>query len=252
MNRLLAVENLKIYARPSTRAMLISLWFAALLAAAGEHYLAPTGAAFWASMAGQSWAAILVRIFAVIVAGGAVANEYAWGTIKLLLIRPVSRGRILMAKYLAVLLFAAAMMAILLLALILVNGIISATGRLPAETAKAGTVQTPGGVLALFGLRYVEIIAYATIAFMLSAVSRSNALAIGVTFFAMALGPEAAGFLEGSGLGRYFLFSQTGLIRFLEPQEGLGFALMVIGAHLAAFYAAAWWAFVKRDVMERR
>ena len=90
---------------------------------------------------------------------------------------------------------------------------------------------------------------------MLSAVSKSNALAIGTGFFAMVLGPELAELLGKSGCAKYFLFSQARLVRFLQPGaanqgEGLGHALFVCRVYLAVFYAMAWRAFVKRDVLE--
>ena len=41
-------------------------------------------------------------MFSIIIAGGIVASEFNWGTIKLLLIRPIDRGKILASKYMAV------------------------------------------------------------------------------------------------------------------------------------------------------
>ena len=46
-----------------------------------------------------------VGMFSIIIAGGIVASEYNWGTIKLLLIRPIDRGKILVSKYMAVIAF---------------------------------------------------------------------------------------------------------------------------------------------------
>ena len=48
-----------------------------------------------------------ISIFTIIVAAGIVANEFSTGTIKLLLIRPVSRFKILCSKYVGSLLFSA-------------------------------------------------------------------------------------------------------------------------------------------------
>ena len=47
----------------------------------------------------------LVTIFAVIIAADSVAGEFSTGTIKLLLIRPWSRSKILLSKYISLLLF---------------------------------------------------------------------------------------------------------------------------------------------------
>ena len=45
-------------------------------------------------------------LFAIIIAAGIVSSEFNWGTIKLLLIRPIDRGKILASKYMAVIVFA--------------------------------------------------------------------------------------------------------------------------------------------------
>lgn len=56
----------------------------------------------------------LVGIFAAIAAAEVVAGEFTWGTIKLLLIRPWTRTKVLASKLLAVLLFTLAMSAVFL------------------------------------------------------------------------------------------------------------------------------------------
>ena len=56
---------------------------------------------------------ILVTLFTVIIAGDMVAGEFTRGTIKLLLIRPASRSKILLSKYVTTLLFAATLLVIL-------------------------------------------------------------------------------------------------------------------------------------------
>ena len=52
-------------------------------------------------------------LFAIIIAAGIVASEFNWGTIKLLLIRPIDRGKILASKYLAVIVFALMLLSVL-------------------------------------------------------------------------------------------------------------------------------------------
>lgn len=47
----------------------------------------------------------LNTIFTALVAADSVAGEFTWGTIKLLLIRPWSRSKILLSKYISMVLF---------------------------------------------------------------------------------------------------------------------------------------------------
>src|SRR5699024_12079296 len=42
---------------------------------------------------------MLVSLFTIVIAAGIIAHEFRWGTIKLLLIRPISRSTILLSKY---------------------------------------------------------------------------------------------------------------------------------------------------------
>ena len=255
--RLLRSENLKIYARPSTRIMIAALLGAAFFSMATDRLFSPVTLGFWETVAGQSWVLILVKIFAIIVAGGIVANEHTWGTIKLLLIHPVGRGQILLAKYLAVLVFIVALMSILLLSLLFLNGFALALGRAAAGASdKAVMFGSFGDVSFYYLLRSVDIIVYASIALMLSVISRSPAFSIGMSYFAMLLGPELTELLAGRQWARYLLFGQTNLTIFMRAGSGrpdlpgLGFSLVVIGIYLVIFYVISWAVFTKRDVLD--
>ncbi|HEY7438704.1 MAG TPA: ABC transporter permease [Acidimicrobiia bacterium] len=83
---------------------------------------------------------LMSRIFIVIVmalfVGDAVASEAAWGNLRFMLVRPITRGRLLAAKLVSAVLFASA--AVLLVALAgLVVGVIS-FGWHPLDLARGG------------------------------------------------------------------------------------------------------------------
>src|SRR5690606_29216872 len=59
----------------------------------------------WDHLEISSYILVLVLIIGIVLAGDSVSSEFHMGTIKLLLIRPVSRVKILIAKYTSVLLF---------------------------------------------------------------------------------------------------------------------------------------------------
>src|SRR5690625_7731056 len=71
-----------------------------------EHDIQPSTYGAWQFVADNAGLLSIVSLLTIIVAAGIVANEFRWGTIKLLLIRPISRTKILASKYIAVLLFA--------------------------------------------------------------------------------------------------------------------------------------------------
>ncbi|MFP3471854.1 ABC transporter permease subunit, partial [Micrococcus sp. SIMBA_144] len=60
----------------------------------------------WSFMDSSTGVVSLISIFTIIIGAGVIASEYSWGTIKLLLIRPASRTKILASKFIATLLFA--------------------------------------------------------------------------------------------------------------------------------------------------
>ncbi|WP_145453457.1 ABC transporter permease subunit, partial [Staphylococcus epidermidis] len=55
----------------------------------------------------------LAGLFVLIIAAGIVANEFSWGTIKVLLVKPYKRWKILLSKYIAVNLFLLLMLILL-------------------------------------------------------------------------------------------------------------------------------------------
>src|SRR5690625_4480784 len=71
-----------------------------------ENDIQPTSFGAWQYVLDNKGLLSIVSLLTIIIAAGIVANEFRWGTIKLLLIRPISRTKILTSKYIAVLLFA--------------------------------------------------------------------------------------------------------------------------------------------------
>ena len=82
-----------------------------------EHNIDPNQMTGWEFVEDATGLMTLITIFAAVIAGDIVASEFTWGTIKLLLIRPVSRTKILLSKYVATLLF------VVLLCVILFSGV---------------------------------------------------------------------------------------------------------------------------------
>ncbi|MGZ4032390.1 MAG: ABC transporter permease [Tumebacillaceae bacterium] len=70
----------------------------------------------------------LLTIFATVVAGDIVSSEFTWGTIKLLLIRPKNRTKVLLAKYLSTLLFGLVLLLILFVTSYVVGGLLFGFG----------------------------------------------------------------------------------------------------------------------------
>lgn len=260
--QLIRSENMKIYFRKSTWVMAASLVLAVFLSSAMTWRIG-AGGTIWGLVAGQITALFWVDLFTVIVAAGSMAGEYRWGTIKLLLIRPYSRDRIMLAKYLSLILFGLFLMAVLFVTALAVGGFLFAieTGR---GTGFSGVdlsdkklwFDSFGGAMLLYVLKYAEVTVYGTYAFMLSTVSRSSALTVGFSIFTMLFGPEFANMLSGRPWGKYLLFANLDLSGYFKnnpspwPGMSLAFSALVMLAYCLIFYLISRICFIKRDVLE--
>ncbi|OAS20562.1 hypothetical protein A8708_18600 [Paenibacillus oryzisoli] len=225
-----------------------------------DHNYPPMENTLWGGMMTAAGLIVLVvTLFAVIIAGDMVAGEFTWGTIKLLLIRPASRAKILLSKYLTTLIFAATLLILLFITALIVNGFVYGFGRLnlPHLTVNdAGQVLEKNMLLyvfATYGFKLIELVMIVTLAFMISTVFRSASLAIGLSIFIMFAGQIITIVLMRYTWGKYYLFANTDLTQYLEGQplaEGmtLGFSITVLILHFLLFNVLSWEIFRRRDV----
>ncbi|PYI52901.1 ABC transporter permease [Paenibacillus flagellatus] len=223
------------------------------------HDIPPGDRTLWSGVLNASSLIALVTIFTVIVAGEIVAGEFTWGTIKLLLIRPASRSKILLSKYVATLLFSLLLLVFLFGSAFAANAFLYGFGGVGHPylyvDASGAVVESSMllHVLGTFGLQCVELIMTVTLAFMISTVFRSSSLSIGISMFLMFAGSGIAMMLSRFSWGKYFLFANTNLTPYIEGQammEGmtLPFSIGVLLVYFVAFNVCSWLIFNKRDV----
>jgi ABC-2 type transport system permease protein len=202
-----------------------------------DHDIAPM-ASMWSVVSEWMFVIQTATLFEVIIASDIVASEFGWGTIKLLLIRPVSRMKILMSKYAAVLIFAALMLAVSFLASCLIGGMAHGFGGAGDVHlyVQNGVVQESSMALHVFGtylLKSVNLLMIATLAYMLSAVFRSSSLAIAVSMLCLFAGAGVTMLLSKYGWAKFILFANTDLTPYLDgnapiPGMTLGFSAAVL------------------------
>lgn len=156
-------------------------------------------------------------IFTIIIAAGIVASEFTSGTIKFLLVRPISRVKILLSKYITVILFGLSLLIIVFLFSSLIGALLFG---FPSEESfhlayHSGEVIERNIVFHLithYLLYSIDILMIATMAFMISSVFRNNSLAIGFSLFLFFSGAAATLLLaEQFDWAKYILFSNTDL-----------------------------------------
>lgn len=187
-----------------------------------------------------------VALFCAIVAGDIVSSEFSWGTVKLLLIRPISRSKVLLAKYIAVLIFTIFFIVILMVYALLLGLIFYGWGE---------TNTTFIDVLIEYAYTLPSLIIGFTIAFMISAIFRSGALAIGLSIFMMVMGGDLlVMLLSRYEWAKYILYFNTNLMQYRHGGTGIiegmsmGFSLTILAIYYVLFMALAFWFFNKRDV----
>ncbi|MDR0268327.1 ABC transporter permease [Paenibacillus sp.] len=252
-------ENMKIYRRVRTWVMLgilvvVNLLIPVLLSMADHG----GSISIWDSVVmGTSFTFFLCTIFSVIVAADSVAGEFSWGTIKLLLIRPWSRSKILLSKYVSVILFSL-LCTLLLMAMSFLASSFFFSGNISGNTESGLFPHGANGfvyTLQYLLCQYVNLFITVAIAFMLSTVFRAGGLAIGLALFIMfAKGIFTALFNpERFAWAKYLFFTHMDLSGYLQTDVGpggvsLGFALAVLAVYYIVFMAVSWYVFSKRDI----
>jgi ABC-2 type transport system permease protein len=215
----------------------------------------------WTFVKGSVALVTLVTLFVVIIASDMIAGENAWGTIKMLLIRPHSRWKILLSKFLATILFAIVIMIFLLLVSWIVGNIIYGFGGL---SDKYLTLNGLGEVderlvffdtLKIYGLEMVRLVIIVTLAFMISTIFNSSTFAVGVSIVVLLAGSGIVMALSHYEWVKYTLFANLDVGRYVDQTYNtmfkgmtLSFSITVLLIHFIVMIAITWGIFIKRDV----
>ncbi len=212
----------------------------------------------WSFMDSSTGVVSLISIFTIIIGAGVIASEYSWGTIKLLLIRPASRTKILASKFIATLLFALFSLVILYISSFIIGGLFLGFNAVdqPYLTYSGGDVaETSMAIhyIVEYALASVNLLMMVTFAFMLSSVFRSSSLAIGLAIFLMFTGSQLTYILSQYDWVKYILFANTDLSVYFDGSPiiesmTLGFSLITLLVYFIVFLLLSWLLFTKRDV----
>ncbi|WHY73958.1 ABC transporter permease [Fictibacillus enclensis] len=223
------------------------------------HNIKPMDTKSQWSFIGESPDAIqFILIFTIIVAGGMVASEFSWGTIKLLLIRPVSRSTILATKYVSTLLYALLLIVITFVFSWLWGGILFGFELSPGThlSYADGKVIEENMIWHMwkeYGFASILLLMMATFAFMMSTIFRNSSLAIGFSIFLSMSGTVAVQLLSKYEWVKYILFANVDLKQYFDGTPltkgmTLNFSLAVLAVYFVLFVALSWLVFKKRDV----
>ncbi|MBC2004506.1 ABC transporter permease subunit [Listeria booriae] len=215
----------------------------------------------------------LVALFSIVIASSVVASEFSFGTIKLLLIRPYKRWEILLSKYIVVMLYAVALALFTLLITYLISGVLTSFGSLTQDVSDIIPTYSENGDILNTGLTainalstqlgffLVELIFSMSIAFMVSSLLRSQALAVGIGLFLLFINSIAGGITlmlaEKFEWFKYIFVTPLYYINMnsngmgnMEINSGLstGLAIGILAVYYVVFMALSFIFFQKRDV----
>lgn len=208
----------------------------------------------------------VVTLFAVIVCSANVASEFSDGTIKQLLIRPHRRWAILFSKYISVTLYSLLLLAVLMITGYLAGLLLFGAGSFSEkmfEISMDGQMN-PENIVAvgnqvvlklLFFLPSLVIIT--AVAFMLSTLFKSQALAVGigifVLFFSSTVGNVILFVAEKYTWTKFLIFPHLDLTVYAYQDKiletiTLPISLTILAIYYAVFMIVTFLYFQKRDI----
>jgi len=225
-----------------------------------ENGIDPTRLSLWDYVNSSAMLITLVTILTVIVAADMIAAEFTWGTIKLLLVGPASRTKIMIGKYISTMGFALLLLIVSFAVAFAIGAVLQGFDglTLPHLTVGADGLVHEGSMivdsLQKYGYAVVSLFMYVTFAFMISAAFRSSSMAIAFSLLFMLLGNTLTMILSGYEWSKYLLFANIDLTQYLpghtpiRPEMTLSFSIMMLVIYYAVFQFVSWLLFTRRDV----
>ncbi len=211
---------------------------------------------------------LFLPLLVVVLASDIVSGEYTQGTIKLLLTRPVPRWKILLSKYIALLLGISLLMLLTAVIGFLISGIpFGYRGwTLPVLTGfqiqgdqlltqNVHLIPQWKYILMAYGLAWFTGIVVGTLSFMVSVLVRSTAASIGIMLAAVISGSLLTQMAPTWNLLKYFAFTHLSLTDYLAGKpimiEGmsLSFSLLVLCIWAIIALSIAFITFIRKDVL---
>lgn len=213
----------------------------------------------------------LIQVLLMVLAGGLIASEFSAGTIKLLLITPHKRQKIYWSKALLLLEFTGLVLGGMFVLSTIVCGAFNGfagMGDMLVVPLFGQVVRLPGLLVVFiqYLLSALPVLVYASLALMLSAVTRKGAVAIALSLilmFGSQLGMQilimaAQVFLGGPLPGiKFLLFANTDLVSYMDPGVSnmladpsmtMGFSVVILLVYTVCFLWIGRDSFCRRDV----
>ncbi|HEU4962347.1 MAG TPA: ABC transporter permease subunit [Bacilli bacterium] len=226
-----------------------------------------TGAPTFTRVFMQFGISLFLPLLVIVVATDIVSSEHGEGTIKLLLTRPVKRWKILLSKYLTLLIYTTLTVVAMGVFSYLISGLFFGYQGIDApmftgfstvngaiDTSHVMMVPQWQLILASYGLGWFAAIVVATLSFMVSVLVRSTAAGMGVMLAILIGGSILVQLASDFPLAKYIFTSHLRLTDFINgtsqlPDVTLGYSLIVLTIWAVAGLTVSFFTFTKKDVL---
>ncbi|CAH0347144.1 MULTISPECIES: ABC transporter permease [unclassified Bacillus (in: firmicutes)] len=210
---------------------------------------------------------LFIPLLVMIIASDLVSSEHSLGSVKLLLTRPVKRWKILLSKYITLLLSISVIMAMVGLLAYLISGIIFGYKGINApvitgfsveggnlDTSQVRLISQWEFIMMDFGLVWFVAVVVGTLAFMISVLIRSTAAGMGVMLAALISGAILNEMVSSWESAQYLFMVNLKLTNYLNgvapPIEGMTLlsSMIVLLVWWAAALMVSFAVFTKQDV----
>lgn len=239
-----------------------------------EYYLnndinpiTPSAARFSVSFIEQA-VIMFIPLLIIILSSDIVSGEFSTRTIKILLSRATPRWKILMSKYIALLMTSTFVIFLTAIISILISGFVFnswgfsepvATGfKVVADSLDASSVIQVSlwqYLLLIYSLSWFVAITIGTISFMVSIFARHTATSIGIMMAALIGGQFLQFFLSDWNIVKYFFVTNMNLPQYLtgsyQPVEGMSltFSIIILLIWSALSLVVSFRKFIKQDIL---
>lgn len=212
---------------------------------------------------GLGFAAFFGPFVAVILASVVVGGEYGWGTLRPVLSRGAGRWQFLASKVAVVVLFTAALLILMSIA-VTISGFIAEAVLTPTEGVEPYGDISALDLLALYGRMLYAFLPYITLALFLVVLTGSNGVGIGLSLGyyigeGVILAPILSIFSWSDKVHAFMLStnvsawqnvppSNDGAIATIGGISDMAHGFIIITVYIAALSAAAFALFLRRDI----
>lgn len=210
---------------------------------------------------------LFIPLMVMVIASDLVSSEYSLGTVKLLLTRPIKRWKVLLSKYLTLILAVSLIIAIAGVLSYIISGFVFGfrgwgtpilTGFNVTETglntANVKLLSLWEFLMMDFGLVWLVAVVVGTLSFMLSVLIRSTAAGMGVMLAALISGAILSNMVSSWDSAKYLFMVNLQLTDYLAgnpppiPGMTLSFSVIVLLIWWAAALLVSFIVFTKKDV----